>query len=144
MIAYLDASVILRIVLGETGRMKEWSNIDRAVASALTEVECLRTLDRLARRDALSPDDHSERRAAVFRVLEACEVVDVTRTILRRASEPFPTPLGTLDAIHLATALAWREMTTERISFATHDRELALAASAMGLEVIGGSRDRPP
>lgn len=137
MIAYLDASVVLRLVLGEPGQLAQWTTVERAVASALTEVESLRTLDRMGRRGALSVDDVAERRGAVFRLLEACEVVDVTRAVLRRAAEPFPTPLGTLDAIHLATALAWRDATGDALVVATHDRELATAASAMGLTVVG-------
>jgi len=136
-IAYLDASVVLRLVLGEPGQLAQWTTVERAVASALTEVESLRTLDRMGRRGALSVDDVAERRGAVFRLLEACEVVDVSRAVLRRAAEPFPTPLGTLDAIHLATALAWRDATGDALVVATHDRELATAASAMGLTVVG-------
>ena len=108
MIAYLDASVVLRLALGEPGRLAEWKRIERAVASALTEVECLRTLDRLARSGALSADEVADRRAIVYDMLEATEVVDVGRPVLRRASDAFPTPLVTLDAIHLSTALAWR------------------------------------
>ena len=137
MIAYLDASVVLRLVLGEPGQLAQWTTVERAVASALTEVESLRTLDRMGRRGALSVDDVAERRGAVFRLLEACEVVDVSRAVLRRAAEPFPTPLGTLDAIHLATALAWRDATGDALVVATHDRELATAASATGLTVVG-------
>lgn len=137
MIAYLDASVVLRLVLGEPGQLAQWTTAERAVASALTEVESLRTLDRMGRRGALSVGDIAERRGAVFRLLEACEVVDVSRAVLRRAAEPFPTPLGTLDAIHLATALAWRDATGDALVVATHDRELATAASAMGLTVVG-------
>ena len=57
MIAYLDASVALRLVLGEPKRLAEWKRIDRAVASALTEVECLRTIDRLMRIGALSAEE---------------------------------------------------------------------------------------
>lgn len=137
MIAYLDASVVLRLVLGEPGQLAQWTTVERAVASALTEVESLRTLDRMGRRGALSVDDVAERRGTVFRLLEACEVVDVSRAVLRRAAEPFPTPLGTLDAIHLATALAWRDATGDALVVATHDRELATAASATGLTVVG-------
>ncbi len=137
MIAYLDASVVLRLVLGEAGQLREWGRVQRAVASALTEVECLRTLDRLGRRGALPAEEVATRRGAVYRLLEACEVVDVSRLVLRRAAEPFPTPLGTLDAIHLATALAWRDATGEGLAMATHDRELATAARAMGLSVLG-------
>ncbi len=138
MIAYLDASVALRLVLGEPDRMTGWEGFDAAVASALTEVECLRTLDRLQQMGSLAPDEVAERRAAVYQLLESVEVVDVARTILRRASEPFPTPLGTLDAIHLATAIAWRDARTAELTMATHDKALATAARSVGLAVIGG------
>jgi hypothetical protein len=48
-----------------------------------------------------------------------------------------PTELGTLDAIHLATALLWKEMTKGDLVMATHDRALALGAQAHGLRVVG-------
>jgi predicted nucleic acid-binding protein len=136
-IAYLDASVVLRLVLGEPGRLTEWPRVERAVASGLTEVECLRTLDRLMRTGMLSAEELAERRTVVYRLLEACEVVDVSRPILRRAAEPFPTPLGTLDAIHLATALAWTDQAGTALVLATHDNALRVAARSVGLEVIG-------
>jgi hypothetical protein len=78
----------------------------------------------------------------VFRLLEGCTVVDLSRGILRRAGEPFPTPLGTLDALHLATALAWREGTGDPLVMATHDRELGLAAAAVGFQVVGAPREK--
>ncbi len=137
MIAYLDASVVLGLVLGEPHRLAEWQQVESAVASALTEVECLRTLDRLGRMDRLTADELADRRGAVYRLLEAVDVVDVSRPVLRRASEPFPTPLGTLDAIHLSTALLWREGSGTPLTMATHDRALATAARATGFAVAG-------
>jgi len=137
MIVYLDASVVLRLVLGAADQLAEWGRVRSAVASALTEVECLRTLDRLARLEALTGEELAPRRSAVYRLLESVEVVDVARPVLRRASEPFSTPLGTLDAIHLATALAWREASGTDLVMATHDRALATAARAAGFTVIG-------
>jgi len=136
-IAYLDASVVLRLVLGEEHRLPEWDQVETAVASALTEVECLRTLDRLSRMGRLSPDELAERRAAVYQLIAAVDLVDVSRIVLRRASEPFPTPLGTLDAIHLSTALLWRETAGDPLTMATHDRELATAARAVGFPIAG-------
>ena len=47
MIAYLDSSVLLRLVLGQRDALKEWKEVSRGVVSALVEVECQRTLDRL-------------------------------------------------------------------------------------------------
>lgn len=48
-----------------------------------------------------------------------------------------PVPLGTLDAVHLATALLWQETRGDELVLATHERALALAARASGLHVIG-------
>lgn len=138
MIIYLDASVALRLVLGEPDHLAEWERVESAVASALTEVECLRTLDRLSRRGSLSEHELADRRAAVYRLLESVEVVDVGSPILRRASEPFSTPLGTLDAIHLSTAITWRDARAMDLTMATHDKELAMAARSVGLQVLGG------
>ena len=137
MIAYLDASVVLRLVLGEPNKLAEWKRVESAVASALTEVECLRTLDRLGRSGALSENEVIARRAEVYRLLEGVEVVDIARPILRRASEPFPAPIGTLAAIHLATAIAWRDASEIALVMATHDNALGTAARSIGLQVIG-------
>ncbi len=137
MIAYLDRSVVLRLVLGEPSPLTDRQRFVGAVASALTEVECLRTLDRLARMGSLSADEVADRRMEMYRLLEQVELVDVTRALLRRASEPFPTPLGTLDAIHLATAIAWRDSHSQPVTMATHDKALGTAARAVGLDVVG-------
>ena len=60
--------------------------------------------------------------------------------ILRVAAQPFPTIIAALDAIHLATAMAYRaaHFVEERpLLFATHDHQLARAARAMNFEVVG-------
>ena len=137
MIAYLDASVLLRVLLGQPDRLAEWSDIELGVGSALVEVECLRALDRLRLRDDLTAEQLAERREAVYRLTAAMQVVEPTWPVLRRAGQPFPTPLGTLDAVHLATALLWRDTRGEDLALATHDRALALAARASGLRTLG-------
>jgi len=134
---YVDSSVLLRCVLGEPGALR-LADLDPGHTSALAEVECLRTLDRLHLKGRLSADDLAERRAVIFRLLEALEVVGLSASVLRRAAEPFPTTLGTLDALHLATALLWQaQHPREGAAFATHDAELARAACACGLELVG-------
>ena len=137
MTAYLDSSVVLRVVLQEPGVLPEWPAVRRGVASALVEVECLRTLDRLRLRRSLADPDVAARREAVFRLLGEIEVLLPTQAILVRAAHPLPTELGTLDAIHLASALAWRDETGEDLVMATHDTALATAARASGLRVVG-------
>jgi predicted nucleic acid-binding protein len=136
-IAYVDASVLLRVVLGEPGRLAEWEDIDEGVTSELAEVECLRSIDRLALLGRIPPGRAPERRAAVYRLLDELSVFEVARPVLSRAATPFPTPLGTLDAIHLATAILWREQNGRRFPLATHDAALGVAARASGFEVVG-------
>lgn len=101
----VDSSVLLRKVLRQPGSLSEWGTIQTGVASALAETECLRTLDRLRLWARLSDTDLARRRETIFRLFESLEVVDVTASVLARAAHPMPTDLGTLDAIHLATAL---------------------------------------
>ena len=137
MIAYLDSSVLLREVLGQPNKLKEWSNIKNGVASALVEVECLRTLDRLRLRVGLSDQDLADRREVVYRLMDELALVEPVGAVLNRAAQPLPTPLGTLDAIHLSTAILWRELRGEDLVMATHDPALATAARASGLRVIG-------
>jgi predicted nucleic acid-binding protein len=136
-IVYLDSSVLLRVVLGHRDRLKEWKAIREGVASALAEVECLRTLDRLRLRGAMTDRDLATRREAIYRLVEEVDVVEPTRPVLTRASNPPPTPIGTLDAIHLATAMLWREASPSDLVFATHDAALGIAARASGFRVIG-------
>jgi len=138
-IAYLDSSVILRLVLKEPKPLREWPEVHQAVTSALAEVEILRTLDRLRFSvPAIDPLALAARREAAFRILEGLETIEITRGVLARAAQPLPTPLGTLDAIHLVSAMGWREQ-FEGLCFATHDLALAAAARASGFEVIGTS-----
>lgn len=137
MIAYIDSSVLLRVVLRQPNALKQWPVIEQGIGSALVEVECLRTLDRLRLTEGLSDEEIAMRREAVFRLVEAMEIVELTRPVLARAAQPLPTALGTLDAIHLATALLWKERTDADLVMATHDGTLATAAKASGLRVIG-------
>lgn len=137
MIAYIDSSVVLRIVLGQPGMLANWRAIRTGVSSRLAEVECLRALDRLRHRLALRDEEIASRREAIFSFLHALEIVEVGYPIMARASQPLPVELGTLDSIHLATALLWREMNEADPVMATHDEALGLAARACGLRVVG-------
>jgi len=136
-IAYLDTSALLRLVLREPGALEELRSCEALVSSELVAVESLRTIDRLRLQGALSLDEAASRRGTVAEWLEAVDLVLLRRLVLARASEPFPTPLGTLDALHLATALVWRERAQQALVMATHDRDLALAARSFGIEVLG-------
>ena len=65
------------------------------------------------------------------------EIVELRRPILTRASHPLPTELGFLDAIFLASAMAWRERADVDLVMATHDLALATASRACAFRVVG-------
>jgi predicted nucleic acid-binding protein len=134
--AYVDTSVVLRIVLGEARPLREWRHIDHALSSELIRVEALRSIDRARVLLQLSDAEVAERRAGVLQTLQGFRIARVDRRVLKRAADPFPTLVRTLDAIHLATAELARS-TSNDLVFATHDRELGVAASAIGFRVIG-------
>lgn len=133
---YIDSSVVLRIVLGEAGALEQWSRVRRAYSSELVRLECLRTIDRARIRAAIPDAEIADRRGAVLEILTGFDIVPIDETILRRASDAFPTNLGSLDAIHLASALRVREDVPD-LALATHDLELATAGRALGFQVVG-------
>jgi predicted nucleic acid-binding protein len=134
---YIDSSVILRRLLGQAGAIPIDDRYAGIVTSSLSEVECMRTLDRVRLREYVDESKFTYLREAVYKQLEGMSVVEVTRGLLQRASHPLPTALGTLDAIHLATASSWRDHSDEPLTLATHDRALATAARATGFAVVG-------
>lgn len=135
--AYVDTSVLLRLVLREAGALEELRSYESFVSSELIAVESRRTIDRLRLQGVLTTEDAAARLVVVADWLEAIDLVLLRAPVLDRASEPLPTPLGTLDAIHLATVLTWRDRMRESPIVATHDDALALAARTYGFEVRG-------
>lgn len=139
MTAYVDSSVLLRIVLGEPGRLREWGRIRSAYSSVLIRLECLRTIDRARLVRQLSDTAVATQRARVLEQIDGLSLVAIDDTVLARAADPFPTSLGSLDAVHLTTALRLQHLVPE-LMLATHDEELGLAARAVGIPVIGTLR----
>jgi predicted nucleic acid-binding protein len=136
-IAYIDTSALLRIVLREPGALDELRSYDGLVSSELIVVESMRTIERLRLQGSLTAEEAAGRRRIVNDWLEAIDLVLIRPPVLSRSSEPMPMPLGTLDAMHLATALTWRDRVGPLPAIATHDSMLATAALAFGFDVLG-------
>ena len=137
MIAYVDTSALLRIVLREPGAVDDLRTYDGLVSSELIAVESARTIDRLRNHGALTMDEATERIGVVNEWLEAVDLVLLRPPVLSRASEPMPMPVGILDAIHLATALIWRDRLGPLPQMVTHGAALGAAARAFGFDVRG-------
>jgi len=135
--AFIDSNVVLRKLFGEKDQLAEWSNIRRAYASRLLPVEIGRVIDRVRLAGEIDDQQVVDLHAELRRVLRSIEIRGLTEAILNRAAAPMPTVLGTLGGLHLATALDVAASSSSSLVFATHDEQLARAARASGLDVIG-------
>jgi len=102
-------------------------------------VEVRRTIDRLRLERALDDEEVADAHYELSIAVRMVSLIEITPEVLRRASQPMPTVVKTLDAIHLASALLFAERTNTDVLFGTHDRSQALAARALGFEVVGVS-----
>jgi predicted nucleic acid-binding protein len=134
---HLDSSVVLRLLFADgvpLGGRDDW---ETAFASQLLSVEVRRAIDRQRLLGAVTDEGVAAFLSAV-RVIESRIVrVAVTGALMRSAAAPMRVPLRTLDALHLATAVFVRNEFAPDLVFATHDRQLAIAARALEFDVGG-------
>ena len=100
--AYVDSSVVLRIVFGEPHALKISQNLEYMIASEILKIECFRTIDRMRHSLRLDDKDVSERSALLFKAIKTIRFVKLSNEIAWRASQPFPTTIKTLDSDTLA------------------------------------------
>lgn len=136
MIVYLDTSVVLRILFGEANPVSVWKKWDKAYSSALWRIEALRTIDRMRLTQEITDTEVAALVREVQIIHETLAICPIDDKILQRAGETFPTVVGTLDAIHLSSALSIREF-DNLDAVLTHDLQLGTAAKSLGFNVIG-------
>ena len=123
---YLDTSVALAQLLAEDRAPPSSLWAEPLIASRLLEYEIWTRLN--ARHLARSHGE--EARALIQRVA----LVELAPPVLARALEPFPIPVRTLDALHLASIvfLLGRGQTVE---LASYDDRLVAAAQALAIPI---------
>lgn len=67
-------------------------------------------------------------------MLRGIKLLELERSVLARALEPWPTPSRTLDALHLATVDYLRQQ-GEPVELASYDTRLVSAAKALGIPI---------
>ena len=120
---YLDSSVALAQLFGEGRAPPETLWAEPLISSRLLEYELWTRAN--AHRFAEHLHD------AVDGLLGRLRLVELSAVALARAVEPWPLPLRTLDALHLAT-MEFLRRRGETIELASYDRRLLNAAHALG------------
>jgi predicted nucleic acid-binding protein len=123
-VIYLDSSVALARLLFEprAPALQFWQQ--QLVSSRLLEYEIWNR--------AHAYDFSLANQQAARALLRGIALFDMERNVLARALEPWPVPLRTLDALHLATAEYLRRL-GEPIELASYDNRLLDAARALGI-----------
>ena len=137
MIVYLDTSILLRRLLGQPKSFAGWGDWTLAATSELTRVESLRTIDRLRLQGKLTDEEVAASVQGLDEILSRVDEISLGKSVLRKASLSYATVIGTLDAIHLASALLWQENSQPSVVFLTHDIQLGRAAEAAGMKSFG-------
>ncbi len=137
MIAYVDSSVLLRKLFREPTPLAKWSSIEHAYASRLLVVEVSRVIDRCRLTGRLDDESVAQLHEERVRLMQSIDFVELNDILLERAALSMPTVIGTLDALHLVTALEVKRLLAPKIVLLTHDEQLARAARASGLSVDG-------
>jgi len=122
-VIYVDTSVALAFVLAEDRRPPAsiWSEF--VVSSRLLQYEFA---NRLHAYGMTSTHENSARE-----IISVLSFVELAVPVLARALRPFPVPVRTLDALHLASLEFLADHTSD-VTLASYDEGMISAAEAMG------------
>ncbi len=134
---YVETSAVLTWLLGETRADEVRVTVDSAevvVTSSLTFTETERAVVRAESERLIRAADGQRLRGLLRRASSGWMRMTVSEDVLARAGRPFPVePVRTLDAIHLATALAFTRAFSD-LRLLSFDRRLLENARALGID----------
>ena len=123
---YVDSSVALAHLLIESRSPPASLWNEPLVSSQLLEYEIWNRIHAYG----LGRSHANEAQALLIRVA----LIEMTAAVLARALEPFPTPVRTLDALHLST-IEYVRSRRQTVELASYDNRLRAAAQALGISI---------
>lgn len=124
---YVDSSVVIAFLLSEEMAPPEAFWKEHLLSSRLTAYEVRRQLQNRGLASVLQE--------VTDQILGGISLIELVEPVVDRATDSFPGPLRTLDALHLASALFLRDMGAD-VTVATYDRRMAEAARALDFKVV--------
>ncbi len=122
---YLDSSVALAHLLAEDRFPPESLWRETLVSSRLLQFETWSRINTLGLGAALGE--------SVREILARLAIIEMTPQTLARALEPFPLPVRTPDALHLAS-MHYLASLGQTVRLASYDQRLLEAADRLGFE----------
>jgi len=121
---YLDSSVALAYLLAEDRFPPDELWEEQLVSSRLLECEVWNRIN-----SHKLQNSHGD---AVRSLIGRVAMIEMVGPVLTRALQPFPVPVRTLDAIHLA-ALEFIRAQKQSVQLASYDEKLLAAARVLGI-----------
>lgn len=125
---YLDTSVALAHLLAEDQSPPSSLWNETLISSRLLEYELWNRLHALG-----IGASHGE---YARELLQRVALLELAPTVLARALEPFPAPVRTLDALHLAS-IEFLRAQRQDVALATYDARLAAVARKLRIPLFG-------
>ncbi len=139
MIVYAESSAVLSWLLGEPlgpAVRNSLATAEFVVTSDLTLIECDRALHRARSLGQLSAESFTELSGELRRVVKSWTLLRISDEIVERARGEFPDePIRSLDALHLASAMATRDLLPET-TILTFDERGRRCGRSLGLTVL--------
>ena len=135
---YAESSAVLAWLLGEAaeGEVREvLGNAELVAVSDLVILECDRVLIRALTLGAVDEVEAADLRARLHQTASTWHVWRISPEIIERARQPFPAePVRTLDALHLASALAVRS-TIPGVALLSLDERIRRTGKQLGFQL---------
>lgn len=140
MIAYVDASALVKRYVAEAGSAEVEELIGRAAAvgtAIISRAEVAAALSKAVRMKLLTREEAASALQVFSTEWEDLVRIQMTEILASRAASlAWDHGLRGYDAVHLASALFWQDMLGEPVTVASYDRQLWEAAKASGLTAL--------
>jgi predicted nucleic acid-binding protein len=144
MTLYAESSAVLAWLLGQEHGptvAAALAQADLVITSDLTLIECDRVLIRAVALDELLESDAADRQARLNRVAMRWTLLALDEEIIERARRPFAAePIRSLDAIHLASAVAARKAVAD-VALLSLDNRVRKVAHQLGFPLLPADGD---
>lgn len=137
--AYFDTSTYLKIFVNESGsaQVRKLIKKHRILSSAILSVECFSALSRKKHARELKDREFDALANKIRESLAYIESIRLTDEVLIKAEQVVvSSPVRSLDALHIASALIFQQALQIPLPFVTSDHRQLEAAQAHGFATV--------
>ena len=133
---YVDSSVVLAYLLSSDRGFERVHEFDIIGSSELLHIECQRVLHTYRLMGMLTDSELEQAVSYFLELYDGIRIFEMTTSVKSRSSETFPTVVGSLDAIHLSTALLWAARDAGPCMVFTYDTQMKTCAHSLGMSTV--------